>query len=241
MSTIAEHNRVHIESGRKQTYGELGVSYFNTLKSNKSQFVMASSYDFEKREENLKTINTHVNSPGEVFGIYGAILGRLLAVGMMDLRLGKLNGEPYYDVIGGVGVRLYKGPVAGRVVFQLGVSNALNHVYMFQSGTAGDYDLVDTYKAVIKSVGVSFNFNMKSPRCFVNPFLNFNVRNYGLFRYQTISLDLLSFSGAAGICKEFGPCIGVLGFQLKRSYDEKKIILHPGIITQCTFVLKGKN
>ncbi|HEX2956407.1 MAG TPA: hypothetical protein VHO70_06240 [Chitinispirillaceae bacterium] len=77
MSTIAEHNRVHIESGRKQTYGELGVSYFNTLKSNKSQFVMERSYDFEKRDENLKTLNTHVNSPGEVFGIYGAILGRL--------------------------------------------------------------------------------------------------------------------------------------------------------------------
>jgi hypothetical protein len=236
ISKIADHNRIHIETGRKNSYGEMGVSYFQNLNENKSQLALEKSYDLEKSIESYQSTNTIVHTTGQVFGVYGTIAGKKLAIGMLDIRLGMVNEEPYYDIIAGTGVRLYKGYVAGRALFHVGISNSLNDIHLLEIGNAHDYDYMDHYKKVITSAGVSFNINMNSPKLFLNPFLNTGVRYYDVFKYQNIYLYLLSFSFAAGVYKEIGPFSVAAGLQLERLYNEKESIVHPGILTQWTYL-----
>jgi hypothetical protein len=129
----------------------------------------------------------------------------------------------YYNFSSGIGIRLYRGNLAGRVWCSAGLAKARCDVYVLERDyDAGDFDLRDSYDDNLPFAEITLAFNTKSAALAVNPFVNISVRYYSMFRYDEIAVSLVPVYVSSGIYKDFGPLTASCGLQLD-GYDTNRL------------------
>jgi hypothetical protein len=233
----ADNGRIQIEPGYKETYGEAGFSYGNFLGSDTLKFVHGRTYNFERKVDDSGIVNTHIINSAQQVNFYGALLRENHIASTLEVRMAYLQNRLFYDIVAGYGIRLYKGPVAGRIFGLFGLTNVLTDVYVFERNSEGDFDHIDYFNQVKKSVGVSFNCNTTFEHVPVNPFFSINARYYTLFGYKNVYIDLFTCSMMAGAYCVLGQVIPAVGARVNYYYKNKGVMLNPALTGQLTFVI----
>lgn len=234
-SMLANNNRIHIESGEVERYGEFGISVSNSFRRDSVAFAEGTYYGFEKQKSDTSMANVYLKFPDQMLTMFGAICGKKLVSGEVVTQLGCTGDKFSYNFSMGIGARLFKWYIAGRAFLFVGITSIEADVFVFNRDESTDYDLEDSYKTVRPYFGAAFAFNSNLPNLFVNPFVNWHVRYYSLFRYEDISVAPMALSGTAGIYKKFGTLTSAVGLQLSYYFDDRTRILHPQLVAQITY------
>lgn len=234
-SMLPNNNRIYIESGEEERYGEFGISVSNSFRNDSVAFAEGTYYDFEKKKNDTTKTNVFLKFPDQMLTLFGAICGKKLVSGEVVTQIGCTDDKFSYNFSMGIGARLFKWYIAGRAFLIVGITSIEADVFVFNKDEWADYDLEDSYKAVRPYFGAAFAFNTNLPKLFVNPFINWHVRCYSLFRYEDISVIPGVLSGTAGIYKKFGTLTSALGLQVSYYFNDQTRILHPQLVAQITY------
>ncbi len=234
-SMLANNNRIHIESGEEARYGEFGISVSNSFRHDSVAFAEGTYYDFEKKKSDTSKANVFLKFPDQMLTMFGAICGKKLVSGEVVTQIGCIDDKFSYNFSMGIGARLFKWYIAGRAFLIVGITSIEADVFIFKEDVSTDYDLEDSYRTVRPYIGAAFAFNTNHPKLFINPFVNWHVRCYSLFRYEDISVVPLTLSGTVGIYKKFGTLTSAVGLQLSYYLNDQTRILHPQLVAQITY------
>lgn len=227
---------IQIEQGKKDQSMEMSASFSGTLDNRTITGNDGSYYDLEKHSADPDVANCSYTTARRQADFYCAILGKKLVCGKFESQLGMINSKMYYNFSAGIGARLYRGNIAGRIWGSVGLAKAGCEVFVLERDDSV-YDLRDTYDDNLPFADITLAFNTKSPTLGVNPFVNISVRYYSLFRYNDISVSLVPIYLCSGIYKDLGPLTASCGFQLS-GYDTNELFsVHSAITGQITWHL----
>jgi hypothetical protein len=229
---------IQIEQGRKDLSMELSGSFSGSRGESPIPGSEGSYYDPKTFTPDGSATNCAYRTAAWQADLYCAILGKRLVCGKFESQLGLIEGKMYYNFTTGIGARLYRGNLAGRVWCSAGIAKARCDAYVLErNNNAGSYDLRDSYDDNLPFAELSAAFNTISPTLAVNPYVNVSVRYYSLFRYDDIAVRLVPVYLAAGIYKNFGPLTASCGLRLN-AYDSNRLFtVHTMVTGQLTLHL----
>lgn len=231
---IPTSGNIQIENGIRELHGEVGFSIAGSFKKDSAEFSEGSYYDTKSRRTDNTVNNTVLNVPTYFVDVYGAILGKRLVSGYLELQTGKSNNKMYYSFGIGPGIRLFKDHSAGRFFLIAGVSNAFADVNVLKMAAFEDYDLIDSYRTNRKFIGMSFSINSTYDG-YINPYFNIKALYHLLFSYEEVSVYITTVSAGAGCYRQFGPVTLSTGMQLNTIYMQKLELLGLQYIMQFTY------
>ena len=218
---IGHSDRVHIEHGKKNGSIECGGSFATRFRTDTTAIADGNYYDFGTRTTNELHVNQLLISPPRQLSLFLSWLGPDLVSIQTEASVSGTGKTVLYRWNAGIGVRLYKGTVAGRIFTNGGIMNARTHVFVFEDSDSGYYDLRDDYTAHIPFIEQTFAINANNPRLGVSPFFNLSFLHANLFDFNEATVNLFSVQGTFGLFRDFGPVTLSGAIQAQYQYGRK--------------------
>jgi len=234
---LPAQTRTHIEQGHSQTTAEIGFTYASAISNNSAHIATGNYYDFNTDQVNESQANQFCHFPTQRFSFFAAVLGKNLTSAQFQLQYGSDGGHDLYDGSFGVGVRLYRNNLAGRVFINTGVMNTTASVQIYERThnytTENRYnDLTDTFSTDIFYVEGLCAINRVQRNTLVNPFCNLSIRLCPLFNYKEADASLVSITATGGLFLTKGPITGLCGLRLSHYLFDQNRVLHTTALSQ---------
>ncbi|MBN1757226.1 MAG: hypothetical protein JW863_02845 [Chitinispirillaceae bacterium] len=234
---IGNTSRVHIERGTKKAYVECGVSYGTGFKPDSVGIADGNYYDFSTGMQDSTRINQIMRFPAHRANLYFTYLGNRLVSFQAEGSLSKTGEDVLFRYDIGIGARLYRNHLAGRIFTNIGLMKTRSDVFVFEKTEYGKYyDLEDSYTATVPFIEMSIAFNDNNPKQIVAPFYTISFLHANLFNYHEASVNLNTAYGTVGIFKRIGSFTLSAGMQTEYLFGSGMTFPHLQFSTQLGWI-----
>jgi hypothetical protein len=231
---------VHIERGKKKRSFEIGGSFSQARWADSAISQKGESFNIAACKEDAITPNCHLRFPNRYLNVHATILSEKLVCGIVEVQAGVRDGTTAWNGSAGIGVRLFKKPLAGRIFVSVGQMTMFSKTEILVNDLSGaGYYLRDSYSEKKPYLAFTAALNSTHDDWIVNPVLNVNARWYSLFNYYRIRADQIELSVTGGISRNAGPLIIFTGGQLTGITGDRSGIPHARAVVQLTTSFGG--